>query len=93
LKDFTVYAPVPLPVDFEIRLTPDTTANRAAVTAQLQDLFRREGEPGAVIPRTHCAEAISLAPGEFDHDLIEPAADIEPGAGYMPVLGNVSFLL
>lgn len=93
VKDFTVYAPEPLPVDFEIRLTPDSTANRAAVEAQLRDLFRREGEPGTVIPLTHCAEAISLAAGEFDHDLIEPTADIEPGAGYMPVLGTVSFVL
>jgi uncharacterized phage protein gp47/JayE len=93
VKDFTVYAPAPLAVDFEIELDPDTTANRAAVVAQLQDLFRREAEPGAVIPLTHCAEAISLAPGEFDHDLIAPAADIAPAPGYMPVLGDVSFVL
>lgn len=93
VKDFTAYAPEPFPVDFEIRLAPDSTANRAAVAAQLQDLFRREGEPGSVIPLTHCAEAISLAQGEFDHDLIEPTADIAPGAGYMPVLGTVSFVL
>lgn len=92
VKDFTVYAPAPLPVDFEIRLRPDSTANRAAVVTQLQDLFRRESEPGGLIPLTHCAEAISLAAGEFDHDLIAPAADIEPGAGYMPVLGDVSFV-
>lgn len=93
VKDFTAYAPEPFPVDFEIQLAPDSTATRAAVTAQLQDLFRRAGEPGSVIPLTHCAEAISLAAGEFDHDLIEPTADIAPGPGYMPVLGNVSFVL
>lgn len=92
-KDFTVYAPQPLAVDFEIRLLPDSTANRAAVVAQLQDLIRRESEPGGTIPLTHCAEAISLAAGEFDHDLIAPTDDIEAGTGYMPVLGNVSFVV
>ena len=92
VKDFTVYAPVPLDVPMSIRLRPDTTAGRAAVLAQLQDLFTREAQPGGTIPLTHVAEAISLAAGEYDHDLEEPLGDIVPAAGYMPRLGTVTWL-
>lgn len=91
VKDFTVYAPVAQPVNFVIALEPDSTAGRAAVTAQLQDLFRRESEPGVTIPLTHFAEAISLAAGEFDHDLITPSANVTASAGYMPTMGTVSW--
>lgn len=91
VKDFTTYAPVALPVNFVIALEPDSTAARLAVTAQLQDLFRRESEPGVTIPLTHFAEAISLAAGEFDHDLTAPSADVTAGAGYMPTMGTVTW--
>ncbi len=91
VKDFTVYAPVAQPVNFVIALEPDSTAGRVAVTAQLQDLFRREAEPGVTIPLTHFAEAISLAAGEFDHDLTTPSEDVTAGAGYMPTMGTVTW--
>ncbi len=90
-KDFTVYAPVAQPTNFVIALVPDSTAVREAVTAQLEDLFRRESEPGVTIPLTHFAEAISLAAGEFDHDLTTPSADVTAGAGYMPTMGTVTW--
>ncbi|MEM1299394.1 MAG: baseplate J/gp47 family protein [Pseudomonadota bacterium] len=89
--DVTVAAPVLLPVDVTLSVTPDTPEVRAAVEASLAALILRAGAPGAQIPFTHIAEAISLAPGETDHLLTAPAADIVPAVGEMPVLGVVTF--
>lgn len=89
--DPIVFAPSFLPVDVTLSVTPDNAYVRAAVQAELADLFIRESEPGATMPLTHIREAISLADGEFDHTLASPSADIEPSATQMPVLGTVTF--
>ncbi len=67
-------------IDPEIQLNPDTSAIRAAVQAELDDLIYREASPGGTILISHIREAISIAPGEGDHVLVSPAADITPGA-------------
>lgn len=87
-----VQAPVPLVVDVELSVSPDTPAVRAAVAAELADVFRREAQPGRVIRRTHLSEAISLAAGEDDHTLVSPALDVVAAPGQMPQLGSVSWL-
>lgn len=87
-----VAGPGLLVVNHQLSIEPDTPDVRTAVRAGLAELYQRDGAPGAVIPLTHIAAAISAAPGEFDHDLVAPAADIEPGVGVMPVLGNVVFV-
>lgn len=89
--EVSVIAPALLDVDVTLSVTPDTPEIRAGVEAALAELIRREGAPGVVIPLTHIAEAISLAPGEHDHALTAPVADIAPAAGQMPVLGQVTF--
>lgn len=87
-----VVAPVAVPLNFEIQLTPDSTALRATVTSALQDLLRREAAPGGTILRTHIAEAISTAVGETDHLLQLPAANVTHAAGEMAVFGSITWL-
>lgn len=92
VADITVSGPVLLPIDHRLRIVPDTAATRVAALDALRVLYLLEGEPGRVIPLTHVAEALSLAAGEYDHDLQLPAGDIVPLPGEMPVLGEVTFL-
>lgn len=89
--DVMVFAPTFLPVNVSLSVTPDNAYVRAAVLAELNDLFIREAEPGARMRLTHIREAISLADGELDHTLAAPAADVVPTATQMPVLGTVTF--
>ncbi|EJM13069.1 putative phage Mu protein gp47-like protein [Pseudomonas sp. GM18] len=71
-----VLAPVQVPVTYRLSLTPDTTAVRATVEAQLRDLHNREAGLGDTLLLTHIAEAISSATGENDHKLLSPIADV-----------------
>jgi uncharacterized phage protein gp47/JayE len=91
-KEFLAFAPEPLSLQITLTITPDTTAVRAAVEAEIRDLIAREAEPGITIYRSHIDEAVSLARGETDHVLIAPAADVEVPAGYFPMLESVEFV-
>lgn len=89
-----VVAPIADPAVFEIQIVPATAAVKAAVEASLRDLLRREAQPegGAgegIILLSHIKEAISLAAGEYDHQLLAPLADIAPTAGQMVTFGSV----
>ncbi|MDR1308635.1 MAG: baseplate J/gp47 family protein [Deltaproteobacteria bacterium] len=86
-----VFTPDILAVDFMIRLVPDTQAVRDNVSRELADLFRREAVPGRPIPLSHFQEAISLAAGEYDHELLGPQAAVEPGMTWLPALGQIGF--
>ena len=77
-------------VNVRLQLAPAIAA--AAVRAELVDLFRRAAVPGGVFRRSWITEAVSLAAGEEDHRLIEPAEDIQPGVGEIPVLSVVEFV-
>jgi uncharacterized phage protein gp47/JayE len=91
--DVTVAAPTTTAVAFTIDLGTDDTAEiRAAVQAELTDLFVREGSPGGTILLSHIREAISQATGETDHILTVPAANVVLGAGAIPVLGTVTWV-
>lgn len=85
-------APIPLEVDITIQVSPDTAEVRAAVTAELQDLFRREAEPSGTILVSHLREAVSLSLGEIDHVITVPGGDVVAGPGEMPVLGTITWL-
>ena len=89
--EVTVFAPQVLTVPVTVRLVPDSEAVRAAVRAELRDLFARESSPGAVIRVSHLREAVSVSPGEEDHVLQSPTADIVPASHQMPVLGDITF--
>ena len=86
------YAPTTLAVPFNIDLLADDTADiRAAVTAELKDLFTREGKPGGTILLSHIQEAISLAAGETDHVLNTPTANVVPPGGELPIVGTITW--
>lgn len=88
-----VVAPIADVLDVQISgLNPSTQAVRDAITASLRDLIRREAEPGGTILITHIREAISIAAGEYDHQLDVPAANVAHAAGHICVLGNVVFV-
>ncbi len=87
-----VLAPKPKPLHFQIRLAPDTTTTRTAVEKSLRDLIKREGDLGVTVLRTHLAEAISQSPGENDHELIAPAANVTLAPNEIPTFGSVTWL-
>ena len=86
-----VLPPVAEPINYDIRLNPDSSAIRAAVEAELRDLHRREAVPGGTLLLTHIREAISTAPGENDHQLLEPEADVVTTAGKLAVFGGITW--
>jgi uncharacterized phage protein gp47/JayE len=87
-----VFAPVVSPVDFEIRLTPENVATKAAITAELADFFIREAEPSGTTPLSRISAAISAAIGEFSHEIISPVVAITPAAGHIARLGNIDWV-
>lgn len=70
--------------------TPDTSAVRSAIKAELEDFFVREAEPGGTLDISRLRAAISGAAGETSHTLSTPAADVTSTATQMPILGTVT---
>jgi uncharacterized phage protein gp47/JayE len=89
-----IYAlsPEPRPLNFSLRLTPDSTALRAAVTQALHGLILDEGGPGQTLKLTHVWATISNTPGETDHALSVPAADVVMAANQVAVPGVITWL-
>lgn len=87
-----VLAPEPLPVQYRIALTPDSATLRARVEEALRDLHLREADLGQRLLWTHIGEAISGTPGEEDHRLVAPAADVVPAENQLPTFGGVEWL-
>lgn len=83
-----VLAPVQVPVTYRLRLTPDTSAVRAAVEAQLRDLHNREAGLGETLLLSHIREAISSATGEHDHTLVAPTADVSAASNQLLTFGG-----
>ncbi|MGE4292399.1 MAG: baseplate J/gp47 family protein [Desulfovibrio sp.] len=89
--EVTVFSPVAASLDVDVRITPDTVAVRAAVQAELADLFLRESEPGATILISRLREAVSVAAGEVDNVILSPTADTTHADNEFPVLGTVTW--
>ena len=85
----TVVAPIPVALDPEISISPNSAAVQAAITAELEDMLARDAEPGGTLLISRIGEAISIAEGEFDHAVVSPAGDVVHGTGEIPVLGTV----
>lgn len=90
--DVTVVAPVASPVNFSIKITPDTAEVRAAVQAELEDLLLREAEPGGTLLLSHIREAVSLAAGETDSEVTVPAADVTKATNEIATLGTITWV-
>jgi uncharacterized phage protein gp47/JayE len=102
----TVFAPTATAINPSIRLKPNTVETRAAITAELEDLVAREAQVrGAIdpdqvaeavfftgkIPLSKINEAISVAAGEDDHELLLPLSTPQPSEGGILTLGTITF--
>lgn len=88
----TAFTPTALEVDVTVSISPDTSAIREAVEAELADLFKTSAQVEEDFPRSWIGEAISRATGEVSHTLTAPAADVTVSSEELPVLGMVTFV-
>lgn len=86
-----VVAPTAVPLNFTIEVNPATVAVKAMVEAELRALLLREAEPGGVILISHIREAISIATGEYDHELVAPTADVPHGVNEIATFGAITW--
>ena len=80
-----------VPVPLTVRLSPDTAAVRAAVTAAFAAFLAAEPGIGGTIERSRLEEAISAAAGEYAHRLDVPPASITLGALQLAVPGAITW--
>lgn len=79
-----VFALEPVPLVTQIDLGEnDTTAIRDAVKAELKAMLARDAEPGGTVFLSRINEAISVAAGEYSHDLITPSANVTVPFGHI----------
>lgn len=95
--EVTAAAPVDDPTAFTVSISPDTATIRAAVEAELDDLYYREQEPGDGVGRgtillSAIRTAIGVAEGVEDYTLTAPVADIVPALGDMATRGTVTWV-
>lgn len=88
----TVLGPTPVAIDFVIRASPSTNAVQDAIRAELDDLLARDAEPGGTLLISRIREAISIAAGELDHELLSPGSNVVLPTGQLAVLGDVEFV-
>lgn len=93
----TVLAPTGNPIPLTIHVEPNTAEVRAAVQAELEDLFTREAVTGGTIKNSNIREAISRAPGETSHTLTAVdggagTADAVSGASELAYLGTITWV-
>jgi uncharacterized phage protein gp47/JayE len=87
-----VLAPTEKPVLYSIHPVPDTTAVRAAITANLVDLHDREAGLGETLLISHIREATSGAAGETDHSLTLPSDNVTAAANELLTFGGITWL-
>lgn len=98
----TVFAPTEVTLDITVAIKPDTTAIRASITTEIEDMLLREAQVSGAykdavstydgkITISKLNEAISIADDEEDHAMTIPAADISPASGSMVILGTITF--
>ncbi|MFJ2990378.1 baseplate J/gp47 family protein [Collimonas sp. NPDC087041] len=84
-----VIIPTPKFVDVVLGIDPDQPDTRKAIELELKDLFYRDAVPSGRIPLSHLSEAISTAPGEYNHQMFEP----EPISGGFLFAGLYELLM
>lgn len=88
----TAHAPADAPVAFTITIVPDTSENRAAVSAELSDLIIREGAPGTTILLSAIRTAIGNTSGLTDYTMTVPVADVTFTTNQLPSLGTITWI-
>ncbi len=87
--DVYVVAPVPHPIDLDLRIAPDNPRMRVIVAEAVWTALRREAEPGGLVVVSRLNEAISRAEGEDDHVLLSPLENIRLDTGKIAVPGVI----
>lgn len=102
----SVVGPDLLPLDLTIAIKPNNAATQEAIRTELEDLIFRDAalsgaykSPGVFhdgkILLSRIREAVSIALGEEDHDIIlvngAAPADVEPATGELVVLGTITW--
>ena len=82
------YGLKPKLISFTIALTPDTTAVRAAVITELEDLMLDFGGPDTIMYRNDMITYIGQAEGEVTHTLTTPAADVSVSSEYVAYIAG-----
>ncbi|AXF86778.1 hypothetical protein DTO96_102534 [Ephemeroptericola cinctiostellae] len=99
------FAPVKKTQNFTIRLMPNTVAVQKAAEAAIRAYVNSVAAPvkrddygmtampiaGMTIPRSQIAAVISDATGEWSHEIILPAVDIECSVGELLEVGTLTF--
>lgn len=88
----SVVAPVAVPLNFTISVTPNNSTVKAAVEAELKDLIAREASPGGTILLSHIREAISIAAGETNYTMTVPSADVTNTTGNISTMGVITWV-
>ncbi len=88
----TVAAPTDTPIAFTIELTPDTSATRAAVEAELEDMLLRDAEPGGTTLLSAIQVAVGSAADVTDFTITVPAADVTRTAAQISSVGVITWL-
>lgn len=86
-----VAAPIADALNMTIKLAPNTAAVQNAVRAELEDLIDRDSAPGGTILISRLREAVSLAAGEDNNQIVTPTADVTHANGHMAILGTLTF--
>ncbi|QZA99301.1 baseplate J/gp47 family protein [Pseudomonas mandelii] len=86
-----VAAPIADPLNMNIKLSPNTTAVQNAVREELADLVDRDAAPGGTVLISRLREAVSLAAGESNNQIVSPTADVVHANGHMAILGTLTF--
>lgn len=86
-----VFAPVAVPLDLDLRISPDTTALRDRVAAEVRGLIRRRAEPGGTILLSGLRGAIGNTPGVEDYELLSPGVNVTTPAGHITVPGEITW--
>lgn len=86
-----VVPPEAQPVQYRIRLVPNTPQVQAAVEAELRDLHRRDAVPGGPLLISRIREAVSIAAGESDNSVLAPTADVTATTGKLATFGGIQW--
>ncbi len=90
--DAPVLTPTLQPLNPTIKIAPNTTAVQDAVSAELEAYVFRVANPGGMTALyTEMNEAVSIAPGETDHLIVDPPANVVVPFGSMLSLGTITW--
>lgn len=85
-----VVAPTAGTVAFTLSISPDTPELRAAVEAEMTDLFYRNGEPGGTVLLSEMRTAIGVVSPSYT--LTTPSADYVAATGAIPTVGTFTWI-